>query len=232
MPITAKCPHCDTKFKAPSKYAGQRVKCPSCKETMKVPAADGAAGGTASKSSQPAAAGSAGQRKSAAKPATNWYITTSDGEEFGPTTYAELEEWLAEGRIDAECQLLEEGWEEWKWAPEVFPELNGQQDSPPEPDAAAADNPFAAMGVAGDADTDETDNPFAAPTSTSYDAGGHEEEYDAADGIPPGVKTALAQTAPWVLMMAILGCAPRGLRKGDSDVRKLKLKPFVETLRV
>lgn len=39
MPIKADCSSCSHSFKAPSKYAGKKVKCPKCKEPLVVPAA-------------------------------------------------------------------------------------------------------------------------------------------------------------------------------------------------
>ncbi len=55
--------------------------------------------------------------------AAEWRMMTGDGEEFGPVTKAELDAWLAEGRLDSGCQLLQEGWPQWKWADEVYPQL-------------------------------------------------------------------------------------------------------------
>ena len=35
----------------------------------------------------------------------------------------ELDAWFSDGRIDQTCQLLRDGWEQWKWADEVYPQL-------------------------------------------------------------------------------------------------------------
>src|SRR5262245_49846997 len=59
-----------------------------------------------------------------------WHLKTADGEEYGPVSREELDGWLEEGRITAECQLLSGGEEQWRWATEVFPEL----DQPKGPD--------------------------------------------------------------------------------------------------
>jgi hypothetical protein len=78
-----------------------------------------------------------------------WHIQTEDGAEFGPVTRSELDKWHADGRINLDCQILCEGWTEWKWAEEVFAELAEMAEQAEEAEAAEspeADNPFAGIG--------------------------------------------------------------------------------------
>ncbi len=56
-----------------------------------------------------------------------WFVKLSDdGETYGPVDKAELDQWVGEGRITEQTQILLEGSEQWKWAPEIFPQLQKQ----------------------------------------------------------------------------------------------------------
>jgi hypothetical protein len=50
-------------------------------------------------------------------------MRTPDGRQYGPVSRLELDAWFGEGRIDADCQILCEGWNQWKWASDVYPQL-------------------------------------------------------------------------------------------------------------
>ena len=117
---------------------------------------------------------------------------------------------MAEERIDKDCQILQEGWGQWKWAEDIFPQLGG---------AAAADNPFAGISdssagvAAGSSSSIVTDgNPYASPSGS----GGH--SVAGGDGaVTHEVVAAMDGTRPWVLFFAILAfiatgfCAIAGL---------------------
>ena len=49
-------------------------------------------------------------------------IIGADGKEYGPITVEQLKQWLAEGRVNAQTQVLAEGAADWKPLSE-FPEL-------------------------------------------------------------------------------------------------------------
>ena len=51
-----------------------------------------------------------------------WRLKTPDGEIYGPATSRELDEWVEEGRVDAECQLAL-GEQPWTSALQRYPEL-------------------------------------------------------------------------------------------------------------
>lgn len=53
-----------------------------------------------------------------------WYLRTPEGNQYGPATQQQLDQWLTEGRIDSDCHLLQEGWDRWKWATELYPQLD------------------------------------------------------------------------------------------------------------
>lgn len=201
MPLEIQCPHCRRNFRVPEKYAGKRVKCPECEGTIGIPAA----GQPAPKEpvrSEEAAPEQAGPDRPAAQ---RWYLRTEEGQQFGPASQEELNGWLAEGRIDASCQVLCEGWEQWKWADEVFPDLAEDSTETQPADVAAEENPFAGIGerVA----QEEAITPFEAMREDARVAirpapgkggvaGGGE--------ITSGMRQALAQTQPWVTFLSIL----------------------------
>ena len=120
MPLEIECPACQRKFRVPDSAAGKKIRCPKCQGAIEVP-------------------GSA----TAAAPATGngeWYLKDEEGNSYGPVSRLALEQWLEDGRITADCQLLAVGSQQWQWASEQFPELDDEtdedeqeEDEPPEP---------------------------------------------------------------------------------------------------
>lgn len=217
MPVDVQCEKCSRKFRAPDKLAGKKVKCPGCqavilvpgqpsegtadKESPAKPASGAKAGGTTRPPTLEKAAGAAKTVKNTpvAKPLdkdepAEWHMMTSEGEEFGPVTKTELDEWAAEGRLDGTCQVLQDGWEQWRWADEVYPELAEAKTEEP----ATEPGPLAAM--------DEAAGPAIQVASGQAGPG-------AAPGgaaLTPRVRTALAETRPWVMFLSILGLVLNG----------------------
>ena len=52
-----------------------------------------------------------------------WYVLMADGQRYGPIAKAQLDQWAAERRLDAECQVWQAGWPEWKSAGDIYPAL-------------------------------------------------------------------------------------------------------------
>lgn len=88
--------------------------------------------------------------------ADHWYVQSESGEQYGPISRRELDTWVAESRVTSASQVLQNGWDQWKWAGELYPELSEGGVT------AAEDNPFAALAA-----TDSSVNQFAAPQHTS-----------------------------------------------------------------
>jgi len=140
MPIEVSCGACQHQIRVPDKYAGKKVKCPKCEATIAVPA--GASQATpvqptptpAKPAPAPVRSRPAAQVPQAAAP--GWFMKAADGQEYGPVDQAQLDRWVTEGRIDDNCQLLREDWDQWRWAQEIFPQLT----------PAAASTPVAATG--------------------------------------------------------------------------------------
>jgi tRNA A-37 threonylcarbamoyl transferase component Bud32 len=69
-----------------------------------------------------------------------WYVQTADGRQYGPATPSQVEAWLREGRIDATCLMWRVGWDQWRRAGLVYPQLA----APGVPEKAVAESPPAA----------------------------------------------------------------------------------------
>jgi len=141
-------------------------------------------------------------------PPEEWYLQTEDGEQFGPISREELDEWVAEGRVDTECQVLREGWDQWQWAEEVFPELSELVEEPqpveafaPPPMPVAEENPFAV--IAGSPAAVGTRTPSIMPGAASTSQSGA--------AIPSGVSISLSKTNGSIMLAAIAGIAGCGL---------------------
>lgn len=52
-----------------------------------------------------------------------WWAQTADGQQYGPVPKSELDSWVADGSINAECQILREGDAQWQWASQLYDQL-------------------------------------------------------------------------------------------------------------
>ncbi|MBN1912452.1 MAG: DUF4339 domain-containing protein [Pirellulales bacterium] len=105
MPIQCKCPGCGQTFQAPDQAAGRRAKCPKCATVIEIGAPIPGAP-TATSAPPPAEPG--------------WFVRTSEDEEHGPMSKAQLDQWVADGRVDEFCHLRRADWDHWKWIEEVY----------------------------------------------------------------------------------------------------------------
>ena len=111
MPIEVTCGSCNRRLRVPDKTAGKKIKCPKCQGVIQVPDTAPAEAAVPAMAATQAAAEA-------------WYVKTDDGEDYGPVGRGELDQWAAEGRLNADCQLLLEGGEQWQWASDVYPDLD------------------------------------------------------------------------------------------------------------
>jgi len=66
----------------------------------------------------------------ASNPDLVWYVRSTSGDQFGPAKGELFNAWIQEGRVGTDSLVWQEGWEDWKQAGEVFPQLAG----PPQPE--------------------------------------------------------------------------------------------------
>ena len=188
MPIDVQCPQCGKRLKAPDAQIGKQAKCPQCQNVFVL---------------QPASGGAV---------ADQWHVRTGEGDQYGPVSKAELDTWVAEGRLDAVCQVRSEGSTTWRNAGEVYPELAvpnatvGTQANRPDPE------PFPALNIPSPLTTPATPrpaataaggsaNPFSSPQSQYFAAEHGSDEV----GVTPATRQALKETKPWVTLFAVLG---------------------------
>jgi len=144
MPIDITCPTCTASYKVPDDVAGKKIRCPKCNDAIiEVPDSgngfenDGATGSASgvgsatnggndeptmqsSRESNPAnTSGSA----SGGSSSDTWQVKTPSGEIYGPVDRTELEQWVAEGRVNTQTQLMQSHSQVWQSAAIVFPNL-------------------------------------------------------------------------------------------------------------
>ncbi len=73
--------------------------------------------------SQGAGPPAASSEPSAEEPSAVWYLRTPDGQQYGPINKAQLDQWVAEGRIGHDCWLWRSGWANWELASTVYIQL-------------------------------------------------------------------------------------------------------------
>jgi TM2 domain-containing membrane protein YozV len=155
MPIELRCNECQRRLRVRDEIAGKRIKCPSCQAILRVPVPDddravSAAALMAAPGPSDTPIPSDAPGPSFAPPprsADAWHLKTADGATYGPVPRRELDSWFQEGRIDASCQLLEEGDASWKWASDVYPQLAPRKSDSAYPQPAAAFSPPAPAGA-------------------------------------------------------------------------------------
>lgn len=108
MPIESICQGCQKRLRVADEHAGKLARCPHCQAIYKVPQPQ-------SLSPDPAVIATSDK----------WRMKIANGLVYGPVSRAELDRWLTEGRITADCQLLPEGQQQWIWATDLYPQLKG-----------------------------------------------------------------------------------------------------------
>ena len=149
MSIETRCPSCSKLLRVPDEAAGKRIRCPACQHVI-------TPGGE-----QPVVAAPSPQIPAPRPAAVLWTVQTEDGQQFGPISKMELDQWVAEGRVNTGCQLLQAGSAQWQWASEVYPQLSSAA-------PAAAPQPAGYPGIdtsgqGGGSPFEVSKNPYASP---------------------------------------------------------------------
>ncbi len=85
MPIETICPGCGRKLRVGDEFAGKQARCPVCNEIYSVAGVAESVGKTQNEKT--------------------WRLKTPEGQVYGPVLKEELDKWVTDGRVTAECQL-------------------------------------------------------------------------------------------------------------------------------
>ncbi len=135
MPIQVRCPSCKKLLKARDDKMGQKVRCPNCKSVLVIPQASASAAKAPATKAPAAAAPPPPKKSPPPTPRDEWYVNSYDGNQYGPITKAELDGWVAESSVTADCQVRQEGAGGWRPAPSVYPQLAAGAAAAPAVDA-------------------------------------------------------------------------------------------------
>ncbi|MDP6468394.1 MAG: hypothetical protein QF918_11680 [Pirellulaceae bacterium] len=106
MPIETICPGCGRKLRVGDEFAGKQARCPVCNEIYSVSGVSESIGDTRNEKT--------------------WRLKTPEGQIYGPVLKEELDKWVTDGRVTAECQLAPDE-ANWDYAGEFYPVLNEVQ---------------------------------------------------------------------------------------------------------
>ncbi len=105
MSIEIECPSCHRRMRAPDTAVGKKVKCPKCQTAIAVVEPD---------------------------EEETYTLKIEEGDEFGPVSKKELDDWFEDGRITEECQILRSASDQWQWAADLYPDLEEEDDEEPQ----------------------------------------------------------------------------------------------------
>jgi len=137
MPIDTLCQTCGKRLRVADEHAGKTARCPGCQTIYTVPQPNAP--------QQPivwqtAPAVGAGQPD-------RWHLKSTDGLTYGPVSKADLDQWMQQGRITAQAQVMSEADGRWVWAGQFYPQLGSFTTDTAAP-ASATINPYAPPGAA------------------------------------------------------------------------------------
>lgn len=136
MPIETICRGCSRKLRVGDEHAGKKARCPQCGTVYTVP----------DLAEEPLAE-TVGRAPASPSETAGWRLRTPDGRIYGPVPKPELDQWVREGRVTANCDLSPPGSQAWANADRTYPDLTPRSDQTHSP------NPFADQAV-------DTTNPF------------------------------------------------------------------------
>lgn len=67
-------------------------------------------------------------------PWAQWYVIIPSGERFGPAPAEVMRQWIAAGRVSADCLVWRDGWGDWQRADIVFAQLRSSEPVEPQND--------------------------------------------------------------------------------------------------
>ena len=111
MHIETECPGCRKRLRVSAEHAGHEARCPVCSTIYSVPG---------NKVEVPISAAPEGE---------SWSMRTPEGQLYGPVEKGELDRWVAEGRVTADCELTARAEGGWQPADVYYPVLRPTAES-------------------------------------------------------------------------------------------------------
>src|SRR5262245_53495155 len=102
MSLEVRCAGCGKMLRVADEHAGKALRCPVCNHISTAPSASATV---------------------AAAPAPTWHMRTPEGQTYGPVTRDELDRWVGQGRISADCELGQTATGPWESATSLFPTI-------------------------------------------------------------------------------------------------------------
>ncbi len=134
MPIETNCTGCGQRMRVADEHAGKPARCPVCNTITLIPAR-----GQASQTLPlPTGGGMPADEPT-------WSMQTPEGQIYGPVSKAELDGWVSQGRVTADCQLKSAGAATWQPAEDIYPSLRPVAQSSG-PQRSPAGSPFGSSG--------------------------------------------------------------------------------------
>ena len=112
------CTGCHNRLRVGDDAIGKRVRCPQCNEIQYIPVEH--------RPPQPAGgpiSSLAGATRMGGAVVETWRMKDVRGNEYGPVPRSELDQWVAEGRVTATCEVMSSASGRWIWASDVYPVL-------------------------------------------------------------------------------------------------------------
>ena len=110
MTIELECAGCRRVLKVADEQAGKQARCPVCGQISLLPGVAVASGDVPSFANE-------------SHSQTSWSMRTPEGQVYGPIARSELDRWLAEGRVTADCELSGGTNQPWQAADQLYPQL-------------------------------------------------------------------------------------------------------------
>jgi hypothetical protein len=179
------CGGCGRALRVAPEHAGKMARCPVCGHITHVPASLSV--GTVPNPEPTSGEGLPIPPVSTPGDTAEWYMKTPEEQTFGPASFQDLERWVQEGRITADCQLSQGAAGNWQPADRLFPSLKTQPTfspllAPLTPAASRSPSAF-------------TPSHYPAPAGN---------QYPSPTGLAPG-RYVVPHRGPLILVLALMG---------------------------
>lgn len=122
MFIESDCSGCGKRLRVKEEHRGKKARCPQC-NSVYVVGANSSKKQSSSVGASPLSSPAPQTAPTTAPAGSQWLMKTPEGQTYGPVSKPELDNWLREGRLSAQCQLREATSSNWQPASAIYPQL-------------------------------------------------------------------------------------------------------------